>query len=173
MANHFGMKNNFMHHNEAQIIKRLRQQIPVVQCIPDCHDCCNDIILFTDWEWSQIKNKRIATTLTCPYLGECGCGIYHQRPIVCRLYGTSARSVIKCKHGCLPIFQLSEERELGIYGKYIQLLGDDMLMTLQKSVDLESIVKVIDAIPDKKSVTGFVERLPDRWRKNRYALILR
>jgi hypothetical protein len=55
---------------EEKVIKKIRSQIPVVKCIPGCHDCCNDLILFTDWEWNQIKNKRKATNLTCPYLGK-------------------------------------------------------------------------------------------------------
>lgn len=150
---------------EAQIIKRLRQQIPVVQCIPGCHDCCNDIILFADWEWSQIKEKRIADSLTCPYLSKCGCEIYHQRPIICRLYGTSLRPILKCKYDCKPIFPLSEEKELKIYQEFIKLFSNNILNQLSKTADIIKISAIVEALPNKKSVTRFIERLPDRLAK--------
>lgn len=151
--------------NEAKIIKQLRQQIPVVRCLPGCHDCCNDLIMFTNFEWGQIKDKHIATSLTCPYLGKYGCGIYSRRPIVCRLFGTSKKPLLRCRYGCLPVFPLSEERELKIYYTYIKLLGDDIFEQLAKTADLNKIAKIVETIPNKKSVTRFVERLPERLKK--------
>ena len=36
---------------------------------------------------------------SCPFSSEAGCQIYDQRPIICRLYGTSTLKVLECKRG--------------------------------------------------------------------------
>ena len=93
------------------IIKRLRSEIPRMECRPGCSDCCGPIF-FSAWEWSQVRDKRQATSpdAKCPYVNTDGrCDIYEQRPIVCRLFGTVKTGIMACPYGCIPANPLTEE----------------------------------------------------------------
>lgn len=150
--------------NEAKIIKYLYKQIPFFKCKEGCHDCCHDIIVFTSWEWAQIRIKRIATTVKCPYLGESGCEIYEQRPFVCRIYGTTINPKMACPHGCGPAKLLSFKKEIELNLLYRQFLNlDDILSELQKSADLHKIVE--DVGQGSEKYTNFVNRLGKRLRE--------
>jgi len=81
-----------------------RKMIPEFTCKKGCHDCCGPVP-FSKEEWSRVPDKRKATSLTCPYVGEKGCDIYEERPLMCRLFG--AVEDLKCPHGCAPLFFLN------------------------------------------------------------------
>lgn len=91
---------------ERKVILALRNRIPAFKCIPGCHDCCGPIP-FSKWEWEQVKDKRRATAIDCPYIGKDGCDIYKHRPIICRLFGTTPR--LQCPYGCAPERMLTDE----------------------------------------------------------------
>jgi Fe-S-cluster containining protein len=75
--------------SEGKRILDLRRYIPSVSgCPKDCHRCCGPVP-FSRWERSRIKDKRTAKGIACPYVGKSGCEIYEDRPILCRLFGTS------------------------------------------------------------------------------------
>jgi len=105
--------------DEKKAIKTLRKKIPGFKCKPGCYDCCGPIP-FTRWEWKQVKDKRKATSLTCPYASDKGCAIYEDRPIMCRLYGTVKG--LECPHGCAPEKMLSPEKEHRIIDKYVEIM---------------------------------------------------
>lgn len=144
----------------AKIIKYIRKQIPSFQCKPGCHDCCNDLIIFSPWEWGQIKDKRIATDVQCPYLGAGGCEIYEQRPIICRLFGAIRRQGLTCDHGCGPSKPLSASKEIELCLMYTRLLSQDIYADLDRSADLNKIVEIVRS--GDGEYTDFVRRLGGR-----------
>lgn len=105
--------------NISKTIKYLRKQIPSFRCKEGCFDCCGPVP-FAKWEWEKVKDKREATSLTCPYASEIGCEIYEQRPIVCRIYGTVNK--LRCPYGCGPDKLLSEKKENEIMNKYHRVM---------------------------------------------------
>ena len=84
---------------QIKALKKLRQRIPGLQCIPGCSDCCGPVV-FSKTEWDRVKDKRRATSITCPYVEDGKCAIYRDRPIICRLFGTVED--LQCPHGCKP-----------------------------------------------------------------------
>ena len=96
-------------------IEQLRKQIPSFKCKPGCHDCCGPVV-FSKWEWDQVVDKRMATNINCPYIGENGCDIYEHRPIVCRMFGVVKK--MQCPHRCGPHKLLTEKKESEIMNKY-------------------------------------------------------
>lgn len=72
---------------ESKKIMELRRRIPpTTGCPKDCHECCGPVA-FSRWEWSRVEHRAANNGLICPYLGEKGCEIYAERPIICRLFG--------------------------------------------------------------------------------------
>jgi len=103
----------------AKTIKYLRKQIPAFKCKEGCTDCCG-MVPFSNWEWAQVKDQRIATKVKCPYASKDGCEIYKDRPIICRLFGTVEK--LKCPHGCRPDRRLSKKKEQEIMKKYTEVM---------------------------------------------------
>lgn len=91
--------------NISQKVKFFRRRIPSFECIPGCHDCCGPVTT-SSYEISTLPVKSEAehdvalTNLSCPYLGEKGCEVYDDRPLICRLFGTTPR--LPCPHGRHP-----------------------------------------------------------------------
>ena len=103
----------------GKIIKSMRKKIPTFKCEEGCTECCGPV-LFTKWEWDRIDDKRKAISVHCPYIGENGCDIYEDRPILCRLYGTVPG--MKCPKGCRPRKMLSEEKGKDIINTWHRLM---------------------------------------------------
>lgn len=86
-------------------LHRLRRQIPAFACIPGCHDCCGPVTAASE-EVAQLPPKSITeheqawAELDCPYLGKNGCEVYADRPLICRLFGTTPK--LPCPHGRSP-----------------------------------------------------------------------
>jgi len=99
-------------------IKFLRTQIPPFICKPGCHDCCGPVTASSE-EMAELPVKTKAEhddalkELTCPHLGNNGCAVYHDRPLICRLFGTTPK--LACPHGIEPETQVSPEIEQRIY----------------------------------------------------------
>jgi hypothetical protein len=91
--------------NISQKVKFFRRRIPSFECIPGCHDCCGPVTT-SSYEISALPAKSEAehdaalTNLSCPYLGSGGCTVYDDRPLICRLFGTTPR--LPCPHGRQP-----------------------------------------------------------------------
>ncbi|WP_076718996.1 YkgJ family cysteine cluster protein [Motiliproteus sp. MSK22-1] len=88
-----------------QKIRVFRERIPSFSCTPGCHDCCGPVTASSD-EVARLPTKsdeehdQALSEFNCPYLGENGCEVYQERPLICRLFGTTAS--LPCPNGCGP-----------------------------------------------------------------------
>jgi Fe-S-cluster containining protein len=103
-----------------------------MECIPGCHDCCGPVY-FSRLELKRApllaKNIEALSELvemklgidwhfncaTCIYVQADGrCGIYKDRPFVCRIFGMTEEPMLKCPHGRGPAkpMSLAETHEL-------------------------------------------------------------
>ena len=101
-----------------QKIRFIRERIPSFECIPGCHDCCGPVTTSSE-EMARLPVKSEAehevalAELSCPHLGEKGCQVYAERPLICRLFGTTPR--LACPHGRRPEVMIEPEVEEEIY----------------------------------------------------------
>ena len=78
----------------SQKIRFYRSQIPTFECTPGCHDCCGPVTASSE-EVAHLPIKTDAEheaaleELNCVYLGPNGCTVYNDRPLICRLFGTT------------------------------------------------------------------------------------
>jgi len=90
----------------GHIIRFFRQRIPAFACKPGCHDCCGPVTASSE-EVGRLPIKTEAehdaalSELNCVYLGANGCQVYGERPLICRLFGTSP--TLPCPHGKGPV----------------------------------------------------------------------
>ncbi|MET3453783.1 YkgJ family cysteine cluster protein [Pseudomonas kilonensis] len=90
----------------SQKIRTLRQQIPTFECVPGCHDCCGPVTTSPE-EMARLPRKTRAEqdaalkALDCVHLGPNGCTVYDERPLICRLFGTTA--TLPCPNGRRPV----------------------------------------------------------------------
>ena len=61
---------------------------------------------------SAAEHAAALEQLSCPHLGAHGCQVYAERPLICRLFGTTPR--LPCPHGLRPELMLDETLELQI-----------------------------------------------------------
>lgn len=80
--------------NNRDTIARLREQIPPFECVPSCHDCCGPVTTSSE-EMSRLpvktdaEHKEALDDFRCVHLGPKGCTVYEERPLICRLFGTT------------------------------------------------------------------------------------
>lgn len=102
----------------SQKIRFFRTRIPSFACIPGCHDCCGPVTTSSE-EMSRLPVKSAAehaaalAEFSCPHLGENGCRVYAERPLICRLFGTTPR--LACPNGKRPEVLLDARIEQQIY----------------------------------------------------------
>lgn len=95
-------------------IDALRQRIPSFKCIVGCHDCCGPVTASSE-EVARLPTRTDAeheaalAELNCVYLGKHGCEVYHERPLICRLFGTTPR--LACPNGMRPVYMIDEKTE--------------------------------------------------------------
>ncbi len=83
----------------------LREQIPSFECVPGCHDCCGPVTTSSE-EMARLPRKSAAeqeaalAELNCVHLGPNGCTVYDERPLICRLFGTTQN--LPCPNGRRP-----------------------------------------------------------------------
>ena len=101
-----------------QKIHFLRQRIPSFECTPGCHDCCGPVTTSSE-EMAMLpiksdqEHEAALAELNCPHLGDKGCQVYNDRPLICRLFGTTPR--LACPNGCKPKQMIDEKIEKQIY----------------------------------------------------------
>lgn len=89
----------------SRTIDTLRLQIPSFACVPGCHDCCGPVTASSE-EMSRLPVKSDAehdaalAEYNCVHLGPQGCQVYDQRPLICRLFGTTPS--LPCPRGQGP-----------------------------------------------------------------------
>ena len=100
-------------------IDYLRRHIPSFACAPGCHDCCGPVTASAEElsrlpEKSEAEHDAALAEYNCVYLGPNGCEVYEQRPLICRVFGTSKR--LACPRGCGPEQPIDEEIERQVHG---------------------------------------------------------
>jgi len=102
----------------SQKIRFLRQRIPAFECVRGCHDCCGPVTASSE-EMARLPLKTEAehaaalAESSCPHLGKKGCEVYAERPLVCRLFGTTPR--LACPNGKRPEAMIDPVVEQQIY----------------------------------------------------------
>ena len=101
-----------------EIVARLRERIPSFDCVPGCHDCCGPVTTSSE-EMSRLPVKSEAehdaalNAFNCVHLGPSGCTVYGERPLICRLFGTTPR--MPCPNGRRPEQMISARHEQQIH----------------------------------------------------------
>ncbi|OCH18921.1 MULTISPECIES: YkgJ family cysteine cluster protein [unclassified Aliivibrio] len=106
--------------NNGEIIEILRERIPSFECTKGCHDCCGPVTTSSE-EMSRLPVKTDAEheaaldEYNCVHLGPNGCTVYEERPLICRLFGTTPR--MACPNGCRPeeMIDVKTERQIHYY----------------------------------------------------------
>jgi hypothetical protein len=62
---------------------------------------------------SEEEHEVALSELNCPYLGDNGCQVYGERPLICRLFGTTPR--IPCPNGQRPLMMIDPKIERQIH----------------------------------------------------------
>lgn len=89
----------------SRTLRHIRRRIPAFECVPGCHDCCGPVTASGE-EMARLPVKSAAehaaalAELRCPHLGATGCQVYAERPLICRLFGTTPR--LACPNGRRP-----------------------------------------------------------------------
>lgn len=96
----------------------LRERIPSFTCIVGCHDCCGPVTASSE-EMARLPVKTEAehdaalAELSCPHLGQHGCEVYNERPLICRLFGTTP--TLLCPNGMRPVYMIDTRTEQEIH----------------------------------------------------------
>lgn len=107
---------------ERHIIRRIRKVIPTMKCKNGCHDCCGPV-MFSEWEWGRVSQLKVSMA-GCPYLKDDGCSIYDERPVICRLFGSTVEvSRMMCPYGYKPSRPLTETEMSNIMREYLALFS--------------------------------------------------
>ncbi len=99
-------------------IDALRLRIPQFTCIVGCHDCCGPVTASSE-ELARLPVKSEAAHAaalaewSCPHLGVHGCEVYAERPLICRLFGTSPS--LRCPNGARPVYMIDARTEREIH----------------------------------------------------------
>lgn len=102
----------------SQKIRFFRERIPTFACTPGCHDCCGPVTASSE-EVSRLPVKTdkehddALAEYNCPYLGKQGCEVYDERPLICRLFGTTPR--MPCPNNQAPGQMIDERIEKKIH----------------------------------------------------------
>lgn len=104
--------------SNSQKIRFFRRQIPAIACVPGCHDCCGPVTASSEEmarlpEISAANHAEALAELNCPHLGATGCQAYDERPLICRLFGTTPR--LPCPNGQRPDDWIDERIEAQIH----------------------------------------------------------
>ncbi|WP_028693189.1 YkgJ family cysteine cluster protein [Pseudomonas cremoricolorata] len=92
----------------------LRELIPSFECEPGCHDCCGPVTTSAEEmaclpRTSAAQQAAALERLDCVHLGPQGCTVYADRPLICRLFGTTPR--MACPRGRGPATPIEPEAE--------------------------------------------------------------
>jgi len=99
-------------------IRLFRERIPAFACKAGCHDCCGPVTASAE-ELSNLpvksdqQHEQALADLNCAYLGENGCEVYEERPLICRLFGTTES--LPCPHQKRPEKLLNKKTEARIH----------------------------------------------------------
>lgn len=100
--------------DNAQAIRFFRSRIPSFECVPGCHDCCGPVTASSEEvarlpEKSEAEHQTALENYSCPYLGAKGCEVYGERPLICRVFGTTPQ--LRCPRGKGPEVMIDQALE--------------------------------------------------------------
>lgn len=89
----------------VHVLRFLRRRIPTFVCEPGCHDCCGPVTASSEEmarlpQRSDAERARAQADWSCPHLQD-GCQAYDERPLICRLFGTTPS--LPCPRGRRPV----------------------------------------------------------------------
>jgi uncharacterized protein len=101
----------------GRTLRLLRRHIPELKCEPGCHDCCGPVTASSEEMArlpvkSDLEHDTALAQWSCPHLSERGCLVYAERPLICRLFGTTPR--LACPNGVLPATPIDPRIEQAI-----------------------------------------------------------
>lgn len=102
----------------SDTLRSLRGQIPAFDCVPGCHDCCGPVTASSE-EMARLPRKTAAeqdaalARFDCVHLGPQGCTVYDQRPLICRLFGTTPS--LPCPNGRRPVEMIDPRVERQVH----------------------------------------------------------
>ena len=99
-------------------IQLLYDKIPSFRCKEGCVRCCDNWIQFAPEEELRCDGFDFTGEI-CPKLGNAGCTVYENRPLICRLFASS--ELMPCPYGYGPKTPLSEEETKSILKEYLKL----------------------------------------------------
>ena len=106
--------------SNRDIILRLREQIPSFECVEGCHDCCGPVTTSSEEMFrlpvkTDAEHTEALDDYSCVHLGPNGCTVYEERPLICRLFGTTPK--MPCPNGRRPenMIDPKVEREIHQY----------------------------------------------------------
>jgi len=67
---------------------------------------------------SDAVHAAALENLSCPHLGPQGCTVYAERPLICRLFGTTPH--MPCPEGCRPAEMIAPSVEAAIHHFFTQ-----------------------------------------------------
>lgn len=67
---------------------------------------------------SEAEHDAALANLDCVHLGPQGCQVYAERPLICRLFGTTPR--LACPNGCGPEELIAPQIEQQIYAFFAE-----------------------------------------------------
>ncbi len=103
---------------EKTPIQKLYDKIPSFRCKEGCTRCCDNWVQFAPEEERRCGGFEFLAE-ACPKLGDGGCSVYENRPLICRLFASS--QIMPCPYGYGPETPLSEEETKAILKEYLRL----------------------------------------------------
>lgn len=99
--------------------RQLYREIPTMQCIAGCTDCCGPVPL-TEYEAKRLGVEGSFTPTDengkCVFAKGGKCSVYEMRPLMCRIFGTVER--MRCPHGAKPGIMLNQKKEIVVLQRY-------------------------------------------------------
>lgn len=99
-------------------IDQLRERIPTFTCIVGCSDCCGPVTASSEEMArlpvkSEAEHQAALAEFNCVHLGKHGCEVYGERPLICRLFGTTPS--LLCPNGQRPVYMIDKRTEKQIH----------------------------------------------------------
>ncbi len=97
--------------------------VPDIECKGMCFTTCHHIAM-SSFEGKRIEREHgpiLATDSPCPHLVNTKCGIYKDRPLICRLWGVVDHPLMTCKYGCKPKKYMTNDQSRALLARALTL----------------------------------------------------
>ena len=121
---------------KSEKLQRLYSKLPRLNCQKKCQDSCGPIAM-TGTEHRAILErtglKRVycnKDTMNCGLLRDGVCSVYDIRPLICRLWGIVDNPKMKCPHGCIPDYWLTDRQAHAFMAEANKISGDEIVVLM-------------------------------------------